>query len=228
MKLVRARVRNFKCIDDVEVGFAPEGDRNVTLVRADLGKTAMLEAWAWCLGRISLRPTMRPAGAVKGDGRTVVEVEFDLSLPGDSARRYRMVQAGVWRTDGSGWRAEASARQLADVDRGLARVNESQQVAVEEELRRRVMFLDDTGVVGFLRNTGGDAVAGALAGRTSDAVRRISERMNKLFLRMVGQRESGMESIVRAQITSDHGLAVSLRGTVRDMDTLPSGLRIAL
>ena len=194
----------------------------MTLIRADLGKTLMLEALAWGLGMVPFARSRMPfrLGSESG-ARTVVQVDFELSA-GGAARTYRLTRTVHWRRDGQGdWHPDASSSGLADAgQRNPTQMDEVEKSAIEAAVRRHAIFMDDR-----LYRKVGECIEAALPSGTRAAVRRVNERMNGLLLRMVGQRESGLADVERAWIKADHRLAVSLAGAGRAADGLPARVR---
>ena len=97
MRLERARISNFKLLEDVELEFSTEADRPLTVIRAEngSGKTSILYALRWALWGESGIPDMRLSSTATPAGETVpiqVTVEFVASEPysGDPIR-YRLI-----------------------------------------------------------------------------------------------------------------------------------------
>ena len=97
MRLERARISNFKLLEDVELEFSTDPDRPLTVIRAEngSGKTSILYALRWALWGGHGIPEMRLSSTATPAGKTVpiqVTVEFLASEPysGDPIR-YRLI-----------------------------------------------------------------------------------------------------------------------------------------
>lgn len=97
MRLERARISNFKLLEDVELEFSTDPDRPLTVIRAEngSGKTSILYALRWALWGEHGIPEMRLSSTATPAGKTVpiqVTVEFVASEPysGDPIR-YRLI-----------------------------------------------------------------------------------------------------------------------------------------
>ena len=104
MRLIRAHVRNFKLLEDVQVEFSTKRDRPLTVIRAEngSGKTSLLYAFQWAFYGMaglpavarSLRLTSTAASAnVSTPVSVTIEFEYDDDY--GTTARYRLVRSVV-------------------------------------------------------------------------------------------------------------------------------------
>lgn len=114
MKLLRARIQNFRLLGDLDFEFSTDRNRNLTVVRAEneSGKTTLLTALQWGLfGDIALpggRNDYRLSSldySENGANNTVdVSVEIDFELPSRTDNReYRLITHATETVVGTSW-----------------------------------------------------------------------------------------------------------------------------
>lgn len=95
MKLISAKISNFRLLKDVKLDFSIDPKKNLTVIRAanETGKTTCLNALVWCLygskalpqrGHYSLFPSDEQDVAKKVEIK--VEIDFEVELATSSAR----------------------------------------------------------------------------------------------------------------------------------------------
>lgn len=98
MKLVRARFQGFRLLDDLEINFATDNERNVTVVRAanESGKTTLLTALQWGLIGDDALPTgysIRPMDLPKNEvSKSEVEIDYEIENR-DGAQTFRLFRS---------------------------------------------------------------------------------------------------------------------------------------
>ena len=104
MRLIRAHVRNFKLLEDIQLEFSTKRDRPLTVIRAEngSGKTSLLYAFQWAFYGMaglpavagSLRLTSTAASAnVPTPVSVTIEFEYDDEY--GTTARYRLVRSVV-------------------------------------------------------------------------------------------------------------------------------------
>ena len=115
MKLIHARFTNFRLLRDIEVPFSTDGDRNLTVFRAenDTGKTTMLTALQWALYGEAALPNkgrdfrLHPIDWTEDEGSSVpIEVEVDFEIT-----RHNPTSTGGTREVRSTYRIKRAARE---------------------------------------------------------------------------------------------------------------------
>ena len=105
MKLVNAKIFNFRLLDGIEMKFATDPEKNLTVIRAanESGKTTLLMALQWGLFGDEALPSnyvLRPMDAEQGKAiETKVQIEYEIEPAWPSALPSRTL--GGFRTNGS-------------------------------------------------------------------------------------------------------------------------------
>lgn len=169
MKLLRARIENFRLLKDVELEFGPDSDRNLTVIRAanESGKTTLLAALQWGLFGDEALPErgrnfrLSPIDLSSGEKASVtISVEIDCEIPTRTGvRRYRLirfvtetVRGGTWERSGANVNLFHLTPQGADgVDNPEAHIRPH----LPRELRE-VFFTDGDRALSFIEGSKGD------------------------------------------------------------------------
>ena len=143
MRLISARIRNFKLLEDVEVDFSTDPKRPLTMIRAEngSGKTSFMYALSWGLfgqrGLPDEAQSLRLISSNTPSGDTVtvtVEIVFESFHEVSGATRYRLLRS-----------TEETPRDAGDqVVKGptrvtLERLEEHGNVAVDEAVLHTMM-----------------------------------------------------------------------------------------
>ena len=108
MKLLRARIENFRLLKDVELDFSTDADRNLSIIRAanESGKTTLLTALQWGIFGDKALPKEgkdfrhSPLDASSGERQSVaVSVEVDYEIP-DRHSPYRLIRSVTEKSQG--------------------------------------------------------------------------------------------------------------------------------
>ena len=101
MKLLKAKIRNFRLLKDVEFEFSTDSQRNITIVRADndSGKTTLHTALQWGLfgddGLPALRKNFRmsPIDAPNNkDVKIRVELDYEIAVRDEDSEQFRIIR----------------------------------------------------------------------------------------------------------------------------------------
>ena len=219
MRLLRAHIENFRCLRDISLAFSTARNRNVTLIRAEPGngKTTLCAALEWGLyGDSALEETdypLVPADFVLENAvRTSVACDYEVSGPAGEARRYRLVRSAsesIW--DGEWDRSPTTVELFSLLPAGPVPIEDPESLIRTHfpEDRRQILFLNDTRCAAFTE-PGTHAVEAAFRAFGLDArvLTRVSDRMNALFLDMIGGHTADIGTS-RASITTDFRLVMS-------------------
>lgn len=219
MRLLRAHIENFRCLGDIALEFSTDRNRNVTLVRAENGngKTTLCTALEWALyGDSALEqtayPLVPPDLALENTVRISVACDYEVSEAAGEARRYRLVRSAsesIW--DGEWYRSPTTAELFSLLPEGPAPIDDPGSLIRTHfpESRRQTLFLNDTRCAAFTE-PGTNAVQAAVRafGLDTRVLTRVSDRMNALFLDMIGGHTADIGTS-RASITADFRLVMS-------------------
>lgn len=101
MRLVRAHVRNFKLLEDIQLDFSTDASKPLTIIRAEngSGKTSVLYALLWAFYGMSGLPShargLRLTSSAAPAGLAVdvsVMIEFEHTDESDITSRYRLIR----------------------------------------------------------------------------------------------------------------------------------------
>ena len=104
MRLLRAHVRNFKLLEDVQLEFSTQRDRPLTVIRAEngSGKTSLLYAFQWAFhGMAGLPDSARglrltSTATPSGQATTVsVTIEFEVADAHGNEAQYRLIRSVI-------------------------------------------------------------------------------------------------------------------------------------
>ena len=169
MKLLHARIENFRLLKEVEIDFSIEDDHNLTIIRAanESGKTTLLTALQWGLFGDEALPDrgrdfrLSPLDVSSGEKASpVVSVEVDYEISASTGTRtYRLirfatetVQAGKWE------RKNANVNLFHLTPNGANRVGNANahiRPYLPMELRE-VFFTDGDRALSFIEGARGD------------------------------------------------------------------------
>lgn len=221
MKLLRARITNFRLLKDVSLEFATGRDRNLTVVRAanESGKTTLLVALQWGLfgdhalpkGGMNYRLSPRD---ISSSAPTPVDVavEVDWEVPTQTdLRRYKVIRVAREVVRGGEWdrgRTNVSLFQLTP--RGAVSVdNPDAHIAphLPHELRE-VFFTDGDRALSFIEGSKGeqmkrveDAIRSLLGFTVIENARGHTRQLTSSLNQRVRKEASGRQDL---QATSEH------------------------
>ena len=172
MKLLRAHFRNFRLLRDLEVRFATDSDRNLTVFRAEneTGKTTMLTALQWALYGESALPErgqgyrLHPIDWSEDDGqRAEIEVEVDFVLTKQNPTRsggtrhatttYRVKRIAREDVAGKDWKRSVPTVNLFRLSEVGATEVDNPDVFIADALPselREVFFTDGDRALSFI------------------------------------------------------------------------------
>ena len=170
MKLLRAEFHNFRLLRDLELEFASDPNKHLTVIRAanESGKTTILHALQWALYGDGALPgkgegfRLHPIDWHESEGRRVpitATVEFELTtyrrMAGEvreTNRRYRLVRSTFEDVDSQGRRPASTVRLFALNDTGATPID-APEALINEELPpelREVFFTDGDRALSFI------------------------------------------------------------------------------
>ena len=170
MKLIRAEFQNFRLLRDLELEFATDANRNLTVVRAanESGKTTILHALQWALYGDDALPgkgedfRLHPIDWETVDGKRVpvtATVEFEVTtyrrVSGDlreTRRRYRLVRSAFEEVDGHARRSASTIKLFALHDTGASPID-APEALINDDLPpelREVFFTDGDRALSFI------------------------------------------------------------------------------
>lgn len=219
MRLLRAHIENFTCLGDIALEFSTDRNRNVMLIRAENGngKTTLCTALEWGLyGDSALEetayPLVPPDLALENTVRISVACDYEVSGAAGKARRYRLVRSAsesIW--DGVWHRSPTTAELFILLPEGPVPVEDPESListhfpARQQETR----LLNHTRCAAFTEpDTHAVEAAFEAFGLDARVLTRVSDRMNALFLDMVGGHTADIGTS-RASITADFQLVTS-------------------
>ncbi|WP_133512919.1 AAA family ATPase [Candidatus Thiosymbion oneisti] len=170
MKLLRAEFQNFRLLRDLELTFAGDPDKHLTVIRAanESGKTTILLALQWALYGDDALPgkgdgfRLYPIDWNGDDGKRVpitATVEFELTsyrrISGneqETRRRYRLVRSAFEEVDNQARRPTSTIRLFALTDTGASPID-APEALINDELPpelREVFFTDGDRALSFI------------------------------------------------------------------------------
>lgn len=213
MKLLRARIDNFRLLKDVELEFATDKNRNLTVIRAanESGKTTLLTALQWGLFGDEALPDrgrnfrLSPIDVSCGERASVnVSVEIDFEIPTRTGvRKYRLIRFVTETARGGTWeRSGANVNLFHLTPQGADRVDNPEahiRPHLPSELRE-VFFTDGDRALSFIEGSKGDQmkrVEGAIRsllglGVVEEAlchIRKVSTELNQKVKSAAGSRK---------------------------------------
>ena len=213
MKLLRAHVENFRLLKELEIAFATDKDRNLTVVRAanESGKTTLLTALQWGLFGDEALPDrgrnfrLSPIDVSSGQKVLVtvcVEVDYEVTTS-TSNNRYRLVRVVTETVQGGLWDRGDTKINLFQLTRSGATPQNNPEAHVRPHLPnelREVFFTDGDRALSFIEGTKGqqmqrvEAAIRSLLGLTvvEEAlghVRKVSTDLNQKVRKEAGSRK---------------------------------------
>lgn len=172
MKLLRAQFKNFRLLRDLEVSFAVDPKRKLTVFRAEneTGKTTMLTALQWALYGEPALPDkgrgyrLHPIDWTEDEGPCAnieVEVDFEVTRHNptmggetrETKRTYRIKRAAREDITGTEWRRPATTVNLFHLSETGAKEVDSPDIFIADELPpelREVFFTDGDRALNFI------------------------------------------------------------------------------
>jgi len=212
MKLLRARIENFRLLKEVEFEFATSATRNLTVIRAanESGKTTLLTALQWGLFGDDALPErgksfrLSPLDASSGERATpTVSVEVDCEIPmRTGVRTYRLIRFVTETVQGGEWNRGSTNVNLFHLTPNGAQQVENAEAHIRPHLPkelREVFFTDGDRALSFIEGARGDQmkrVEGAIRsllglGVIEEAlshVRKVSSDINQKVRKESGSR----------------------------------------
>ena len=170
MKLLRAEFQNFRLLRDLQLEFASDPNKNLTVIRAanDSGKTTVLHALQWALYGDSALPSkgegfrLHPIDWNVSEGKRVLitaTVEFEMTTyrrvsgkTRETRHRYRLVRSTFEDIDIEAGRSASTIKLFALKDKGATPIDSPISFINEEfppELRE-VFFTDGDRALSFI------------------------------------------------------------------------------
>ena len=170
MKLLRAEFQNFRLLRDLELTFANDPVKKLTVIRAanESGKTTILHALQWALYGDTALPgkghgfRLHPIDWNVNEGSRVpviATVEFELTthrrVAGslrETRRRFRLVRSAFEEVDSQSRRPASTVKLFALHDTGVSRID-APEALIHEELPpelREVFFTDGDRALSFI------------------------------------------------------------------------------
>ena len=190
MKLLRAKFQNFRLLRDLELEFASDPDKHLTVIRAanESGKTTILHGLQWALYGEAALPgkgegfRLHPIDWDASDGKRVpitATVEFELTtyrrVSGDmreTRRRYRLVRSAFEEVDSQARRSASTVKLFALNETGASPID-APEALINEELPpelREVFFTDGDRALSFIE---ADVALSTKRGRVQRAIRSL-------------------------------------------------------
>jgi len=190
MKLLRAEFQNFRLLRDLELEFASDPDKHLTVIRAanESGKTTILHGLQWALYGEAALPgkgegfRLHPIDWDASDGKRVpitATVEFELTtyrrVSGDmrkTRRRYRLVRSAFEEVDSQARRSASTVKLFALNETGASPID-APEALINEELPpelREVFFTDGDRALSFIE---ADVALSTKRGRVQRAIRSL-------------------------------------------------------
>ena len=172
MKLLRAEFKNFRLLRDLELQFASESDRKLTVIRAanESGKTTILHALQWALYGDTALPDkgqgfrLHPIDWNVSDGQRVpitAKIEFELTTSAyrratgglrETRQRYLLVRSVYEDVDSQVYRRDPEINLFSLSDTGASPIG-APQSWIKEKLPpdlREVFFTDSDRALSFI------------------------------------------------------------------------------
>ena len=209
MKLLRARIENFRLLKEIELEFSTDTSLNLSVIRAanESGKTTLLTALQWGLfGDKALPRNFRhsPLDASSGERKSVtVSVEIDCEIPSRTGSiAYRLIRSVTEIVKGGDWKKGHTDVRLFQLKQTGADPIPNPDAHIRpylpEELRE-VFFTDGDRALSFIEGARGDQtkrVEGAIRSllglgimeKARDDVHEVELALNKKMRREAGNK----------------------------------------
>jgi len=213
MKLLRARIENFRLLKELEFSFSQGPEKNLTIIRAanESGKTTLLTALQWGLFGDDALPArgadfrlspMDLSETEKVEVNILVEIDYEVDTKSGPAR-YRLMQSVIERIQGGEWKRGAPNTSLFGLSSTGADKLDNAEAHIHAHLPkelREVFFTDGDRALSFIEGARGDqkkrvesAIRSLLGlGVIEDALthtRRVSSEINKKVRSSSGNHE---------------------------------------
>jgi len=182
MKLLRAKIDNFRLLKDVVLEFSSDPEKNLTVIRAanESGKTTILTALQWGLfGETALpeggsKYRLSPLDSSSGEKTNVtVSVEIDLEVAvRTSTRTYRLIRTVAENVKGGEFSRPSSNLTLFDLTRKGGDPIDNPEAHLSPHLPkdlREVFFTD------------GDRALSFIEGKSQDQMKRVEGAIKSLL-----------------------------------------------
>lgn len=186
MKILRAEFQNFRLLRDLELSFAADPVKKLTVIRAanESGKTTILHALQWALYGDDALPgkgegfRLHPIDWDAASGKRVpimATIEFELATyrkGQESRRRYRLIRSAFEEVDTTARRAPSTVKLFALTDIGSSPI-ENPESFIDDELPpelRDVFFTDGDRALSFIE---ADVAVSAKRERVQRAIRSL-------------------------------------------------------
>ncbi len=219
MRLLRARIENFRLLKDIELEFATDSSSNLTVIRAanESGKTTLLTALQWGLfgddalpqrGRSFRLSPLDLSSSAKASATITVEIDFELppTRTGDE-RKYRLIRSVTENVLNGEWKRGGTSASLFRLTlKGAVPVDNLEahlHPYLPKELRE-VFFTDGDRALSFIEGSKGEQVKrveGAIRsllglGVIEEALghtRTVSADLNRMVKKVAGNRKELQE-----------------------------------
>lgn len=193
MKIISAKINNFRLLKSVSLSFSTDSKKPLTVIRAanETGKTTCLNALTWCLYGSSALPNrgdyiLFPADELKKHKKLDISVEIEFVF--EQVRQSR----GSPLMENTHYRMIRSCSEYAPVDNRLRRENEMVQLwevkpsGVQRVLDSEVNLIINKALPESLKDvyfTDGDRAMSFIEAAASDSVkrRRVSQAIESLL-----------------------------------------------
>ena len=230
MKLLRARIENFRLLKEVELEFSTDTDRNLSVIRAanESGKTTLLTALQWGLFGDKALPDRgknfrhSPIDASSGEAKSItVSVEIDYGMPdlaGDDTI-YRLTRSMTETVKGGDWKKGRTDVCLFHLKQTGADPMPNPDAHISpylpEELRE-VFFTDGDRALSFIEGARGDQterVEGAIRSllglgvieKAHDDIHEVELGLNRKIRREAGN-QNDLKAISERLVSLQEGI----------------------
>ena len=169
MKLLRARIEHFRLLKDIELEFAADRTRNLTVIRAanESGKTTLLTALQWGLFGDEALPDggrnfrLSSIDLSSGEKASVTaSVEIDCEIPTRmGTRKYRLIRFVTETVRGGEWERGSAMVNLFQLTPHGADPVDNPEAHIRPHLPRElreVFFTDGDRALSFIEGKKGD------------------------------------------------------------------------
>lgn len=172
MKLLRACIKNFRLLRDVEFKFATGADKNLTVIRAAnaSGKTTLLTALQWGLFGDDALPErgnnfrLSPLDASIGTDEKVtpeirVEIDYEISTQAGDCEMYRLIRSVTETVQGGEYTRGGSSIRLFHLSANGTEPKDNPEALIRPYLPkelREVFFTDGDRALNFIEGESGD------------------------------------------------------------------------
>ena len=221
MKILRARIKNFRLLKEIDIAFATDEERNLTVIRAanESGKTTLQKALQWGLFGDDALPKggfrLSPFDASSGEKvRVDVSVEIDYQIPkGGDIRTYRLVRSVTETVQGGEYNQEhiklVLSKMTSDGVTPLEVENPESYIRRHLPKELREVFFTD-----------GDKAGNFIAGARGERMKRVEDAIRSLL--GLGVIEKALNHV--NGVISDINQRVKKGGSQSDLDEVTEKL----